>query len=101
MPHGYHDVDRVAADLTTAGFGGIHIESVELECIGRSAVALARGYCRGTPLRAEIEAGGDLETATRLVAAALERRFGSGPVVGRMAALVASATPSRPGTDAS
>jgi SAM-dependent methyltransferase len=91
VPHGYHDVDQIAADLTTAGFGGVHIESVELECTGRAAVDLARGYCRGTPLRAEIEAGGDLETATRLVAAALERRFGSGPVVGRMVALVVSA----------
>ena len=90
VPHGYHDVDLVAADLTTAGFGGVHIELVELECTG-SAADLARGYCRGTPLRAEIEARGELVATTRVVAAVLERRFGSGPVVGRMAALVVSA----------
>jgi SAM-dependent methyltransferase len=91
VPHGYHEVDRVAADLTAAGFGGIHVEIVELDCTGKGAADLARGYCRGTPLRAEIEARGDLEATTRAVATALERRFGSGPVVGRMAALVVSA----------
>jgi SAM-dependent methyltransferase len=91
VPHGYHDEDRIAADLTTAGFGGVHVESVELECTGSAAADLARGYCRGTPLRAEIEARGDLEATTRVVAAALKNRFGSGPVVGRMAALVVSA----------
>lgn len=91
VPHGYHDLDRVAADLCTADFGDVHIDSVELECTGRSAFDLARGYCLGTPLRAEIEARGDLETATRLVAAALTDQFGSGPVLGRMTALVVSA----------
>ena len=91
VPHGYHDVDLIAADLTTAGFDGVHIETVELDCTGRSAADLARGYCRGTPLRPEIETRGDLEATTRTVATALEREFGSGPVVGRMAALVVSA----------
>jgi SAM-dependent methyltransferase len=95
VPHGYHDVDRIVADLTAAGFGGVDVETVELDCTGRSAADLARGYCRGTPLRAEIEARGDLEATARAVATALERRFGSGLVVGRMAALVVGAdTPS-------
>jgi SAM-dependent methyltransferase len=97
VPHGYHAEDRVAADLTTAGFGGVHVETVELDCTGRGASDFARGYCRGTPLRAEIESRGDLEATTRAVATALERRFGSGPVVARMAALVVSAdTPGSP-----
>src|SRR3954452_20757345 len=91
VPHGYHDADRITADLTAAGFGGVHLETVELDCTARSSADLARGYCRGTPLRAEIQARGDLEAATHAVATALERRFGSGPVVGRMAALVVSA----------
>ena len=91
VPHGYHDTDLVAADLTTAGFGGVHIETVELDCIGRSAADLARGYCRGTPLRAEIEARGNLDETTRAVAAALDRQFGPGRVIGRMAARVVSA----------
>lgn len=91
VPHGYHDADRIAADLTTAGFGGVHVETVELDCAGKSATDLARGYCRGTPLRAEIEARGDLKATTSAVASALDHRFGSGLVEGRMAALVVSA----------
>ena len=91
VPHGYHDVDRVASDLTTARFGGIQIETVEFDCTGRSAADLARGYCRGTPLRPEIEARGNLEETTLALAAALERRYGSGPVTARMSALVVSA----------
>jgi SAM-dependent methyltransferase len=91
VPHGYHDADLVAADLSTAGFADVHIESVELDCTARSAADLAYGYCRGTPLRPEIEARGDLEATTRAVATALKRRFGTGRVVGRMAALVVSA----------
>jgi SAM-dependent methyltransferase len=91
VPHGYHDVDLITADLTAVGFGEVHVENVELDCTGSTAAHLARGYCRGTPLRAEIEARGDLEATTRAVTTALERRFGSGPVVGRMAALVVTA----------
>lgn len=91
VPHGYHDAERVASDLTTARFEGIQIETVELDCKAKSASDLARGYCRGTPLRPEVEARGDLEATTLAVATALERRFGSGSVVGRMSALVVSA----------
>jgi SAM-dependent methyltransferase len=91
IPHGYHDVARVDADLATAGFDAIQIETVELTCTGRNAADLARGYCRGTPLRAEIQDRGSLDAATSAVATALERDFGAGPVVGRMAALVVSA----------
>ncbi|MBK5307971.1 MAG: methyltransferase domain-containing protein [Frankiaceae bacterium] len=91
VPHGYHDEDLIAADLTTAGFDDVRVDTVELDCTGKSAPDLARGYCRGTPLRAEIEARADLAATTEAVGTALERRFGSGPVVGRMAALVVSA----------
>jgi ubiquinone/menaquinone biosynthesis C-methylase UbiE len=91
VPHGYHDPARIAADLASGGFEDVRIETVALECVGRSAAGLAHGYCRGTPLRAEIEARGDLDSAQVAVAAALQERFGRGQVVGRMAALVVSA----------
>ncbi len=91
VPHGYHDSKLVVADLTAARFGDVRVETVELDCTANSAVDLARGYCHGTPLRAEIETRGDLDVTTRAVATALERRFGPGPVVGRMSALVVSA----------
>ena len=91
VPHGYHDADRVAADLAAGGFGDVRIETVHQTCTGKSAADLALGYCRGTPLRAEIEARGDLEQTTRAVQAALETAFGTDAVSGGMSALVASA----------
>ena len=91
IPHGYHDADQVRADLAAAGFEGIQIENVELDCRSRSAADLAHGYCRGTPLRPEIQARGDLNATTDAVAVALEARFGAGPVTGRMSALVVEA----------
>jgi SAM-dependent methyltransferase len=94
VPHGYHDAERVAADLASGGLSDVQVESVALGCHAPSAADLARGYCRGTPLRPEIEARGDLEATTRQVTAALERRFGPGPVDGGMEALVVSASTS-------
>jgi SAM-dependent methyltransferase len=91
VPHGYHDADRIRTDLATAGFGSVRVEMVELLSAARSAADLATGYCRGTPLRGEIESRGDLDVTIPEVAAALERQFGSGPILGRMAALVISA----------
>lgn len=92
VPHGYHDVDRITADLDRAELVAARVETVDLECRADSAAGLARGYCRGTPLRAEIAARGDLTATEEEVAAALENRFGRGPVSGRMTALVVEAT---------
>ena len=91
IPHGYHDAERVAADLTSAGFDDVTVETVQAVCSAPSAADLAVGYCRGTPLRPEIEAHGDPTDAIRAVTSALEREFGPGPVVAPMEALVASA----------
>src|SRR5689334_9802940 len=54
VPHGYTDPELVAADLTRAGFDDVQIDTVELQCTGKTAAELALGYCRGTPLRPEI-----------------------------------------------
>lgn len=93
LPHGYADVDVAVADLVAAGFRGLTVESVTLTGRATSARALAEGYCLGTPLRAEIEARGDLATATDVVAREMERRLGAGAVTGRMTAWVVEAAP--------
>jgi ubiquinone/menaquinone biosynthesis C-methylase UbiE len=92
-PHGYHDAGRIRADLTEAGFGDIAIETVAHRSRASSPKDTAIALCQGTPLRGEIEARGepDLEAATQQAADALARRFGSGPIEGRMQALVISA----------
>jgi SAM-dependent methyltransferase len=91
VPHGDHDTDRIKADLQAAGLVCDNVETVELTGHAASAAGLAVGYCRGTPLRAEIEARGDLEDTTRAVAVAMERRYGTGPAIGRLGAVVIDA----------
>ena len=90
-PHGYHDAARIAQDLAAAGFTATPaIESVAFSSRAASPAIAALAYCQGTPLRGEIEARepGALERATRAAEAELARRFGAGPIEGRIEALV-------------
>jgi ubiquinone/menaquinone biosynthesis C-methylase UbiE len=93
-PHGYHEPARVRADLAAGGFTQVEVEKVAARSRAASARDPAIAYCQGTPLRNELEALGTgvVEAATEVAAAALARRFGDGPVEGRIQALVASAT---------
>jgi SAM-dependent methyltransferase len=93
VPHGYADPDAVIADLRAAGMASVVFESSTLEGRAASAADLAWGYCTGTPLRAELQARGDLQQAVAAVAAAMEDELGSGAVTGTMAAHVFEATP--------
>ena len=87
IPFGYHDPARIEADLRAAGFTGIAIETVGLSS-RVDARAAATGLCQGTPLRAEIEARGDLAEATAIAMAALASVDGKDAP---MSALVATA----------
>ena len=91
--HGYADNEAVDDDLTAAGFTDAIYTTVALPYAAASARDVAMGYCRGTPLRMEIEARapGDTERVTRAATAALERRFGTGPIATTMRAHVVSA----------
>jgi ubiquinone/menaquinone biosynthesis C-methylase UbiE len=93
-PHGYHDAERIRADLNAAGFTKIAIEAVEARSKAPSPRDPAIAYCQGTPLRNEIEARdpSGLESATQHAVEALARRFGTGAVDGRIRALVITAT---------
>lgn len=92
--HGYADNEAVDDDLTVAGFTDAIYTSVELPYAAASAWDVAVGYCLGTPLRLEIEAraSGDTEFVTQAAVAALERRFGTGPIVTKMRAHVVAAS---------
>ncbi len=90
-PHGYSDPRVVRRDLRTAGFvTDPRIETVAARSRAPSARAPAIAYCEGTPLRNEIEArdGSRLAEATAVAAAAIARRFGPGPVDGKIQAHV-------------
>ena len=93
-PHGYHDVERIRDELTAAGFADISIDTVDHRSRAESSRVPAFAYCQGTPLRSEIEArdAALLEEATKVAATALARRFGNGPIDGRIRAHVITAT---------
>jgi ubiquinone/menaquinone biosynthesis C-methylase UbiE len=82
-PHGYHDVERIAADLAGGGFDATP-EIVTLAARSRapSARIAAVAYCQGTPLRGEIEArdAARLGEATDVAERRIEQRFGTGPI---------------------
>ncbi len=93
IPHGYHDVEKIREELTAAGFKEISIATVEGKSGASSPREPAIAYCEGTPLRNEIEArdASRLADATKTAAEALERRFGTGPIEGRIRAHVIAA----------
>jgi len=92
-PHGYHDVKKIGEELTAAGLANFSIDTVDHKSRASSPRDPAIAYCQGTPLRNEIEArdASRLEEATRAAADALARRFGNGPVEGRIRAHMVTA----------
>jgi ubiquinone/menaquinone biosynthesis C-methylase UbiE len=92
-PHGYHDVGKIREELADAGFGSVAVDTLEQTSTAASPRDPAVAYCQGTPLRNEIEAraASRLEEATQAATDALARRFGSGPIEGRIRAHVITA----------
>ncbi|MBR0969855.1 MULTISPECIES: class I SAM-dependent methyltransferase [Bradyrhizobium] len=92
-PHGYYDKDVIRSDLEGAGFRDISIETRSELAHAPSPDYAAIALCQGTPLRSEIEArdGSKLQAATDLVAEAIRARHGSGPIEGKIQAIVIEA----------
>jgi SAM-dependent methyltransferase len=94
VPHGYHDVATIERDLTAGGLSGAHFATVAARSRASSARPVAVALCEGSPLRNEIESRGTipLEEATTIVENALIRRFGDGPIDGKIQAITVSVT---------
>jgi SAM-dependent methyltransferase len=89
IPHGYHDPTVIRRDLSLGGFDGhIRVTSLEERSRAETPRIAAVAYCQGTPLRNEIEARAPsrLAEASDLATHAILRRFGPGPVDGRIRA---------------
>lgn len=96
VPHGYFDRTAITNDLAKGGFTPpFDVHTVEARSLAASPLEPAVAYCEGTPLRDEIEAidAGRLREATLFAAEAIRKRFGPGPVDGKIQALVFTAVP--------
>lgn len=89
-PHGYHDVEQIRRELNAASFSDISVVAVDAKSKASSPHDAAVAYCEGTLLRNEIEARNPsgLQHATAKAAEVLARRFGNGPIEGRIRAFV-------------
>ena len=93
LPHGYHDIETIRRDLSSGGFSSDpEILTLPARSLAASAHIPAGAYCQGTPLRGEIEARDPtkLLTATAAAEAALEQRFGTAAVDGKIQAHIVS-----------
>ena len=92
-PHGYHDKERIRQDLREAGFRDMEIDTVTIRGRAASPVDPAAGFCKGSPLRHEIEArdASRLDAVTDFVTQAVAQRFGPGEIHGKLQAHVVTA----------
>jgi ubiquinone/menaquinone biosynthesis C-methylase UbiE len=92
-PHGYHEVSVIRADLLKAGFNDVISETLDKRSNAPSPRDPAIGICKGTPLRAEIEArdAGRLDAVVDRAAEAVATKFGSGAVSGQIRAHIVTA----------
>ncbi|HXQ53395.1 MAG TPA: class I SAM-dependent methyltransferase [Stellaceae bacterium] len=93
-PYAYHDAGTIRGELAAAGFTAISIEPRPETSPAPSPRHAAVAFCQGTPLRAEILARDPtgLDAATQQADDALERRFGSGAIEGRIKAYLIAAS---------
>jgi SAM-dependent methyltransferase len=95
IPHGYFDLDAIRRDLAAAGFTAApQTTTIASRSRADSPRVPAVAYCQGTPMRNEIVArdAARLEEATDAAEAEIARRFGRGPVDGRIQAHVIAVT---------
>jgi hypothetical protein len=87
-PHGYHDVKRIRADLRSAGFSNVELQTIAHTSTAATPSHPAIAYCQGTPLRNEIEARDalSLEAATARASDAIRKAHGDGPVSAKIQA---------------
>lgn len=93
-PYGHGHPGQIESDVKAAGFERCALSRRDEISSAAGPRVPAIAYCHGTPLRGEIEArdARGLERATEVAAAALRARYGDGPVEGRIAAVVVTAS---------
>jgi SAM-dependent methyltransferase len=91
-PYGYHDVERIRADMAAAGWEDVQLEAVHVQSRGESAADFAAGFVLGSPLSHELaERGGDPDAVAVALTDALIPVGGERPFRPALAATVITA----------
>ena len=93
-PHGYHDTERIRADLVAAGFNSLlTIDTVPARSLAALVQRPGHRFRQGTPLRNEIltRDPDGLADATSVAAQLIAERFGESNIDGAMSAHVVTA----------
>ena len=93
-PYGHGCPAKIESDVRAAGFEAFALDERSDVSAAASPDIPAIAFCQGTPLRNEIESlePGGLERATAAATEALRTQYGSGPIEGRISAVVVSAS---------
>jgi len=87
-PWSYNDIDLITTQLKHAGFSEIDVTVLPKECTAPAARNAALALGAGSPLAAQLEERGLADVAIDRFTAALEGRFGTGPIAAPMQAIV-------------
>jgi SAM-dependent methyltransferase len=91
IPHGYVDTDTIRADIGAGGLEVTALERVVEDTHAPSALSMAEGYCKGSPLTFALAQRGDVDALTGAVGRSMTTSLGEGPITGQMAAFVVTA----------
>jgi len=92
LPYSFSAIDPIKDGLMAAGFSSVEISVVRLDKVVADPALFARGMVFGNPLFTQISArGGDPEAVVAAILAELEEKFGTGPMVVQIQAIVFSA----------
>jgi SAM-dependent methyltransferase len=92
-PYGYHDTERLRADMAEASWQTIQLQDVRMQSPSPSAAEFATGFVRGSPLTHElVNRGADLDAIERELVEALIPLGGERPFTASLAATVITAT---------
>ena len=93
-PYGYHDTDRIRADMSAAGWETCSWKTSAFKASVTRPLTFAAGFALGTPLTHELaERGADIDPVRDVLTAALIPFGGDTPFEPLLAATVISATP--------
>ena len=88
-PYGYHDAERIRADMVEAGWSDVQLEDVRVQGLGPSAADFAAGFTLGSPLAHELaERGADAGEVAQALTEALIPVGGERPFKPPLAATV-------------